>query len=258
MGILNITPDSFYQGSRIKASDSEFGERVEKMVDDGADILDIGGYSTRPGAKDISESEEIERVVPSIKWVKKNFPDSIISIDTFRSSVAKAAVETGAQIVNDISAGELDPNMALTVANLGTPYIAMHMRGTPQDMQTKTDYKDLIPEILRYFSSKLDEFKNLGINDVIIDAGFGFAKSLEQNYEILRRLSEFGSLNRPLLVGISRKSMIYRFLNSTPEQALNGTTALNMIALSKGANLLRVHDVKEAKETIDLYKKLYP
>ncbi len=258
MGIVNLTPDSFYEGSRIQSNDLDFGKRIETMVEDGVDILDLGGYSSRPGAKDISVEEELDRVLPAIKWVAQEFPDIPISIDTFRAEVAKESILNGANIVNDISAGELDSEMIETVGSLKVPYIAMHMRGNPRTMQSQSKYSDLIPEILYYFSEKLDQFKFFGINDVVIDVGFGFAKSIDQNYELLKNLSVFKSLSCPMLVGLSRKSMIYKTLNITSEEALNGTTALHMVALRNGGNILRVHDVKEARETIELYKKLYP
>jgi dihydropteroate synthase len=228
------------------------------MISDGADILDLGGYSTRPGAEDISSEVEKRRVIPAINYIKKAFPEILVSIDTFRSDVARAAVDSGADLINDISSGSIDPFMLETVSNLGVPYIAMHMRGTPQTMQVQTDYNNLVPDILHYFSEKLDEFRKLGIKDVIIDPGFGFAKTTDQNFDILRNLKSFKMLGLPLLVGISRKSMIYKTLECQPAEALNGTTALNMFALSQGANILRVHDVKEAKETITLFEKLYP
>ncbi|MHA7128927.1 dihydropteroate synthase [Algoriphagus namhaensis] len=258
MGIVNLTPDSFYAGSRVTANAEHFEQVVERMLEDGADILDLGGYSSRPGATDISIKEETERVIPAIRWIRRNFPHALISIDTFRSEVAKMAVEEGANLVNDISAGNLDPTMLKTISALKVPYIAMHMKGNPRTMQRMTDYSDPVGDILDYFSEKLEEFKNFGINDVIIDVGFGFAKTIEQNFVILRRLAEFKVLGKPILAGISRKSMIYKTLGTGPEAALNGTTALHMFALCNGAKLLRVHDVKEAKETIELYKKLYP
>jgi dihydropteroate synthase len=258
MGILNLTPDSFFEGSRVNSDEKSILFSAEKMIREGAEFLDLGGDSTRPGAKDISSEEEKQRVIPAINLIKKNFPDILISIDTFRAQVAKSAVEAGADLINDISAGSLDPFMLETVSNLGIPYIAMHMRGTPQTMQTQTEYNDLIPDILRYFAEKLDQFRKLGIKDVIIDPGFGFAKTKDQNFDLLRRLKHFRVLGLPLVVGVSRKSMIYKTLNCQPSEALNGTTALNMFALLQGANILRVHDVKEAKETITLFEQLYP
>ena len=258
MGILNLTPDSFFEGSRVRLEEKMILNTAEKMISEGADFLDIGGYSTRPGALDISMEEEVQRVAPAISLIKREFPEILISVDTFRSGVAKHAVESGADLINDISAGNLDPQMLATVAKLDIPYIAMHMRGTPQTMQEETIYQDLIPEILSYFSQKLEQFRKLGIKDVIIDPGFGFAKTREQNFQLLRDLKSLRSLGLPILAGVSRKSMIYKTLQISPSEALNGTTALNMFALSQGANILRVHDVKEAKETVTLFEQLYP
>lgn len=257
MGILNITPDSFYEGSRAIHDHSKILELSEKILMEGADILDIGGYSSRPGADEVSEKEELARVIPAINEIRRKFPEAIISIDTFRSKVAKEAVLNGADIVNDISAGSLDNQMMTTVGKLDVPYIAMHMKGNPKDMQTLTGYEDIIVEIAKYFSEKINKCKKAGIKDVIIDPGFGFAKTLEQNYGILRNLSYFKHVKAPILVGLSRKSMIYKKLETTAENALNGTTALNMAALINGASILRVHDVKEAIETVKLYKQLY-
>jgi dihydropteroate synthase len=258
MGILNLTPDSFFEGSRVSLEEKIILSTAQKMIAEGADFLDLGGYSTRPGAVDISIDEEIQRIAPAISLIKREFPDILISIDTFRSTVAKIAVESGADLVNDISAGSLDTKMLETVAQLGVPYIAMHMRGTPQTMQEETAYQDLIPEILFYFSEKLEAFRKLGIKDVIIDPGFGFAKTREQNFQLLRDLKSFQLLGLPILAGVSRKSMIYKTLQISASEALNGTTALNMFALLQGANILRVHDVKEAKETVTLFEQLYP
>lgn len=258
MGILNLTPDSFFEGSRVSLEEKMILGSAEKMILEGADFLDIGGYSTRPGAVDISIDEEIQRVAPAISLIKREFPEILISVDTFRSEVAKTAVESGSDLINDISAGTLDSQMLATVAQLNVPYIAMHMRGTPQTMQGETAYQDLIPEILSYFSEKLKQFKKLGIKDVIIDPGFGFAKTREQNFQLLRDLKNFNVFGLPILAGVSRKSMIYKTLQISPSEALNGTTALNMFALLQGANILRVHDVKEAKETVTLFEQLYP
>ncbi len=258
MGILNITPDSFFEGSRVQNLESQLLDRAGKMIEDGADFLDIGGYSTRPGAAEVSITEEIDRIAPAISLIKKYFPNTLISIDTFRSQVASAAIDSGVDLINDISAGELDSEILSVIASSGLPYIAMHMRGTPQTMQQFTHYDDLIKEIVSYFSQKIDSFRKLGIKDVILDPGFGFAKTLEQNFELLRQVSTLKIFGYPILVGVSRKSMIYRLLQTNPGQALNGTTALNMFSLIQGANLLRVHDVKEAKETITLYEQLYP
>lgn len=259
MGILNITPDSFFEGSRVQNQESQLLDRAGKMIEEGADFLDLGGYSTRPaGAAEVSVAEEIERVIPAISLLKKYFPETLISVDTFRSKVARASIDAGVDLINDISAGELDPEMLLLVAKSGLPYIAMHMRGTPQTKQQFTQYDDLINDILSYFYQKIDTFRKLGIKDVILDPGFGFAKTLEQNFELLKKARSLQIFGCPLLIGISRKTMIYRLLQTDPSQALNGTTALNMFSLMQGANLLRVHDVKEAKETITLYEQLYP
>ncbi|MBS9522700.1 dihydropteroate synthase [Litoribacter alkaliphilus] len=255
MGILNVTPDSFFSESR---SVDSLESAVKKLITEGADIIDIGGYSTRPGAAEVCEAEETERVLKGVQEVKKQNQDILISVDTFRSEVARKAVESGADMVNDISGGDLDPNMLKVVGKLKTPFICMHMRGTPQDMASKTDYQDLEREIFARFQQKLNQCRQAGINDVVLDPGFGFAKTLEQNFQLLRNLGYFKFLNTPILVGISRKSMIYKLLKTSPEDALNGTTALNMAALINGADILRVHDVKEAKETIQLYKQLYP
>jgi dihydropteroate synthase len=258
MGILNLTPDSFFEGSRVPTDKKSVLEEAEKKIKEGADFLDLGGYSTRPGAADISIEEEIARVIPAIAEIKKNFPDTLISVDTFRSQVAKAAIEAGAELVNDISAGNLDLEMLPLVAKLGIPYIAMHLKGTPQTMQSETTYTDLVPDVLAYFSEKVKQFSKIGIKDVIIDPGFGFSKTREQNFELLRNLSSFKRLGLPILVGVSRKSMIYKTLEISANKALNGTTALNMFALLQGADILRVHDVKEAKETIELAAQIYP
>jgi dihydropteroate synthase len=258
MGILNVTPDSFYRKSRTNITSNDFAEQVGKLISDGADIVDVGGYSTRPGADEVSETEELNRVVPVIEWIVKNHPETLISVDTFRAKVAERAIISGAHIVNDISAGDLDQDMIPLIGSLKIPYIAMHMRGNPSNMQELTNYSDIIVEILNYFSEKLDQFKKFGIKDVIIDPGFGFAKSIEQNYFLLKNLSQFRCLSSPVLVGVSRKSMIYKTLDNNAEDALNGTTALNMFSLCQGANILRVHDVKQAKETIKLYNTIYP
>lgn len=258
MGVLNLTPDSFFEGSRVTRDSKSVLKEAEKKIKEGADFLDLGGYSTRPGAADISIEEELARVIPAISEIKKNFPDTLLSVDTFRSKVAKAAVEAGAELVNDISAGNLDPEMLPLVAKLGVPYIAMHMKGSPQTMQTEMSYTDLVPDILAYFAEKIKQFRKFGIKDVIIDPGFGFAKTREQNFELLRNLNSFKRLGIPVLVGISRKSMIYKTLEISANEALNGTTALNMFALLQGADILRVHDVKEAKETIKLAAQIYP
>ena len=254
MGILNITPDSFFEGSRFQPYSEQIIQKAGQMLADGATILDVGGYSTRPGAADISINEECDRVLPVIEALIDNFPDVLISIDTFRSEVARKAVEAGAIIVNDVSGGNLDEGMFQTVAELGIPYVLMHMRGTPQTMTKENLYKHLVRDILQELAIKLNRLRSLGVADTIIDPGFGFAKNVPQNFELLNNLVFFQELNAPLLVGLSRKSMIWRSLDVTPAEALNGTTALNMIALQKGANILRVHDVKEAVETVKLRK----
>lgn len=251
MGILNGTPDSFYSGSRFSLTDN-YLEAAEQMIVSGAALLDIGGYSSRPGAVDISVGEEIARVVPLIAAIKQRFPQIRISIDTFRSQVARAAVENGADIVNDISGGTLDPHMFETVGQLGCPYILMHMKGTPQTMQSETHYDNLFGEICQYFSIRINALKAHGVKDIILDPGFGFAKTIPQNFELLGRLQDFHFLGHPILAGLSRKSTIYKTLGTTPEEALNGTTVLNTIALQKGAAILRVHDVREAVEAIRL------
>lgn len=255
MGILNTTPDSFYSESR-KNSLAALLRTAEDMLTKGATFLDIGGYSTRPGADDISEEEEIQRVLPAIEALTQRFPDCIISIDTFRSKVAAEALEAGAAMVNDISAGNLDSNMMETVAQHQVPYIMMHMRGTPQTMKDLNEYNDLTQDIIFYFSEKIREARDLGINDIIIDPGFGFSKNIAQNFELLSNLKKFQNLEFPILAGLSRKSTIYKTLGCTPEKALNGTTVLNTMAIANGANILRVHDVQEAMETIKLMSQL--
>lgn len=255
MGILNCTPDSFYDGGKYK-SESQFLSQVEKMLSDGATFVDIGAYSSKPNAEFVSEEEELNRLLPVIELVLKFFPETIISVDTFRSKIAQSAIENGAAIINDISAGNLDEEMLETVAKLQVPYIMMHMKGTPQSMQTLTQYDNICKEMLFYFSERVGKARSFGINDIIIDPGFGFAKSLEQNYEVMQKLELFQMLELPLLVGISRKSMIYKTLETTAENSLNGTTFLNAISLQKGANILRVHDVKEAVESVKLFNKL--
>jgi dihydropteroate synthase len=255
MGILNITPDSFFEGSRFN-TELEILTQTEKMLSEGATFIDVGGYSSRPGAEDISVDEECSRVSKAISAICKEFPQTIISIDTFRSEVARQAVQEGAAIINDISAGELDRKMFETVAALNVPYIAMHMRGNPQTMKELTSYTNLVKEVMAYFIDKISHLKALGVNDIIIDPGFGFAKTIDQNFELLTHLDYLKNLERPILAGLSRKSMIWKTLGITAEGALNGTTALNMTALLKGASILRVHDVKEAVEVIKLHSKL--
>lgn len=253
MGILNITPDSFYDGGKY-TKEKNMLLHVESMLKEGATFIDIGAYSSRPGAKDISAEAEAKRIVPVIEALQKEFPKSLLSIDTFRGTVAEQCLQVGAALINDISAGMLDKNMFATIAAHQVPYIMMHMRGNPETMQQRTDYDNLITEILRFFSERIALARTMKINDLIIDPGFGFAKNLEQNYELLRQLHLFKTIDLPLLAGLSRKSMIYKVLGNTPENALNGTTALNMLALQKGASILRVHDVKEAVECIKLAK----
>jgi len=255
MGILNLTPNSFFDGGKYK-SDKEIVLQVEKMLNEGATFIDIGAYSSKPKAEFVSEEEELQRIVPIVQLILKNFPEAMLSIDTFRSEVAKVCIENGAAIINDISAGNLDDKMLETIAKYNVPYIMMHMRGTPQTMHTMTDYDTIVKEMLFYFSEKVAKARSLGINDLIVDPGFGFAKTLDQNYEILQKLELFEMLELPLLAGFSRKSMIYKLLNNSVEEALNGTTVLNTIALAKGAKILRVHDVKEAMECVSLFNKI--
>ncbi len=255
MGILNVTPNSFYDGGKHKEINSII-HQVDKMLSEGADFIDIGAYSSKPSAEFVSEEEEIKRLVHIIKELVETFPTIILSVDTFRANVAKASVENGVAMVNDISAGLLDEKMLETVAQLKVPYIMMHMRGNPQTMQSLTDYNDIVKEMIFYFSERIQKARSFGISDIIIDPGFGFAKTLEQNYEVLHKMELFSMLELPLLAGISRKSMIYKVLEKTPQEALNGTSVLNTIALQKGAKILRVHDVKEAVECIKLVSKL--
>jgi len=257
MGILNITPDSFYSLGR-QNTEKEILSAAENMLAEGALILDIGGYSSRPNAEDISTEIETDRIGKALALIVKEFPEAYISIDTFRSSVAKVAIDQGACIINDISGGTLDTNMFETVAKLNVPYIMMHMRGTPQDMVQHTDYENLLKQVTLFFSERVEKLRILGVKDIILDPGFGFAKTAKQSYEILRNLDYFKGMRLPLLAGLSRKSMIYRTLDISAEEALNGTTALNMAALINGASLLRVHDVKAAVETVQLYKAIYP
>ncbi|WP_047545490.1 dihydropteroate synthase [Psychroserpens sp. Hel_I_66] len=255
MGILNVTPDSFYDGGHYQ-NKMAIVSQVKTMTDQGATFIDVGGYSSRPDADDVSVDEELHRVIPIIELILNEYPDTLISIDTFRSEVAKQAVANGACMVNDISAGLLDDNMLETVAALHVPYIMMHMRGNPKTMQNLTDYDNLVKDILFYFPERITKARQLGIVDLIIDPGFGFAKTIEQNYELLNKLELLKMTDLPILAGLSRKSMIYKTLNFSAEDALNGTTVLNTIALQKGANILRVHDVKEAMECIRLTQKL--
>ena len=254
MGILNVTPDSFYDGAMYK-DEANIVSQVRKMLNEGATFIDVGAYSSKPNAEEVSQEEELQRILPIIDLLLKHFPEIMISIDTFRAEVAKQCIKKGAALVNDISAGHLDENMLQTVANLNVPYIMMHMRGNPKTMQQQTDYNNILKEIIFYFSERITKVRALGIKDIIIDPGFGFAKTLKQNFEILNQLEGFKITDLPLLVGVSRKSMIYKTLETSPAEALNGTTALNMIALQKDAKILRVHDVKEAVECVRLFNQ---
>ncbi|MBO7557302.1 MAG: dihydropteroate synthase [Bacteroidaceae bacterium] len=255
MGILNVTPDSFYSGSR-KQTETEIAERVEQILAEGGQMIDVGAYSSRPNADDVSTKEEMERLRRGLRILREKAPDAIVSVDTFRADVAKMCVEEyGVQIVNDISGGEIDKEMFSTVARLGVPYVLMHMKGTPQTMQEAPHYDDLMKEVLLYFAEKVQQLRDLGQKDIILDPGFGFAKTLEHNYELLSHLEALQIFELPILVGVSRKSMIYKLLGTTAQEALNGTTVLNTICLMKGcANILRVHDVKECVEAVKIYK----
>ena len=254
MGILNITPDSFYDGGKFK-DDQKIKNHINKMINDGMDILDIGGYSSRPGASEVSISEELERVIPTLIFIKKNFKNLIISIDTFRSEVAKASLIEGADIINDISAGVFDSKMMDVISKFNCPYILMHMKGNPRNMQNSPKYKHTAVEIIQFLAERIKVARKKNIVDIIVDPGFGFGKTVEHNFEILNNLENFKALDAPLLTGFSRKSMVFKTLKTTSDEALNGTSSLNTIALMKGANILRVHDVKEAKECIILYEK---
>ncbi|WP_339757145.1 dihydropteroate synthase [uncultured Winogradskyella sp.] len=255
MGILNITPDSFFDGGKYK-DESTILNQVDTMLKDGATYIDVGGCSSRPGANNVSENEELNRIVPVIQLVLKHLPETLISVDTFRSEVAKKSIEAGASLINDISAGKLDQNMLSTIGKLGVPYIMMHMKGNPKTMQQQTDYKDLVRDVISYFAERIAVAHTKKINDIIIDPGFGFAKTTAQNYELLNHLELLKMLDKPILAGVSRKSMIYKTLKTSSEKALNGTTALHMVALQNGAKMLRVHDVKEAMECVTLYNQL--
>jgi dihydropteroate synthase len=255
MGILNVTPDSFYDGGRFKDEKSILTQ-VEKLLKEGASFIDIGAYSSRPGADFVSEDEELKRLIPVVTLVRNSFPESLISIDSFRSNVIRTAIEAGAALVNDISGGQLDPLMFETVGALQVPYVMMHMRGTPQNMQQMTDYADVSKAVFTYFSERIQLAKKHHIKDIILDLGFGFSKTKDQNFELLALLDYFTHLHLPILAGVSRKSMIYKTLNTSADKALNGTTALHMVALQKGAKILRVHDVKEAMECIKLNEAL--
>ncbi|QBQ42442.1 dihydropteroate synthase [Sphingobacterium psychroaquaticum] len=251
MGILNITPDSFYDGGQHNNVEQAMAKANELLIN-GADIIDIGAYSSRPGAPLISVQEELNRAIPVIEKLHKAYPDAILSIDTFRAEVAEAAITAGAHIINDVSGGTIDPNMFATVAQLQVPYILMHMRGIPENMQELTTYDDIVEDVATFLAEKVNQLRALGVKDIILDPGFGFAKNLDQNYELLHRLEELQYLGLPILGGLSRKSMIYKKLNITPSEALTGTIVLNTILLTKGIHILRVHDVAEAKQTIDL------
>ena len=253
MGILNATPDSFFDGGQA-LNDEVIILKVNSMEYNGAKIIDIGGYSTRPGAADISEEEELNRVLPIVKLIRSNFSDLIISVDTFRSNIAKKCVEAGADIINDVSGGNLDDKMFDCIANIKVPYVLMHIKGNPQNMQENPTYINVVKEVHQYFEEKISILNAKGIYNIILDPGFGFGKTVEHNYELLKNLDQFNSFGLPILAGVSRKSMINNVLNTTPEEALNGTTILNTLALTKGAKILRVHDVKEANECIQLVK----
>ena len=255
MGILNVTPDSFYDGGKYN-SEKKILDQVEKMISSGADIIDVGGYSSRPGAKEISIENELSRVIPIIQLISKRFPNIIISVDTFRSTVADQAINSGAHIINDISGGNLDSNMFKTVSKLDVPYILMHMRGSPKNMMNNTNYDDILNEIKNYFSERISKARSEGVNDIIIDPGFGFSKTKEQNYKLMNRLEFLKEFKTPIVVGISRKSMIYKTLDTTPDKALNGSTILHTISLLKGANILRTHDVLEAVECVKIIRQL--
>ena len=252
MGILNVTPDSFYAGSRMQ-TEEEIARRTEQILAEGAAIIDIGAYSSRPGAADVSPAEEMARLRKGLSVVRRVSPDAVVSVDTFRADVARMCVEEyGVAIINDIAAGEMDPEMFSTVARLNVPYIMMHMKGTPQDMQQQPHYDNLLREVFLYFARKVQQLRDLGVKDIILDPGFGFGKTLEHNYELLAHLEEFRQFGLPLLAGVSRKSMIFRLLGITPQESLNGTTVLNTLCLMKGANILRVHDVRQAVEAVRL------
>tara|TARA_R110000787_G_scaffold81036_2_gene175848 strand:- start:4110 stop:4886 length:777 start_codon:yes stop_codon:yes gene_type:complete len=255
MGIINLTPDSFYDGGKL-TSEKEIILQAYKMLNEGATFLDLGGYSSKPGAKFVSEKEELHRVLPVIKILLNELPETLLSIDTFRSNVANESILAGASLINDISAGKLDDQMFKVIAQHQVPYIMMHMRGTPETMMQNTNYKDLTKEVLYYFSERIAKARSFGINDLIVDPGFGFSKTLDQNYELFNDLELFRNFNVPFLVGISRKSMIQKKIKTTAADSLNGTTALHAIAIQKGASILRVHDVKEAFEAINLLQNL--
>ena len=255
MGILNVTPDSFYDGGKFN-NESNIIKQVEKMLTEGAAIIDIGAVSTRPGAQDVSEEEEMQRLIPVVKFIHQQFPSAVLSIDTYRSRIAEMAIENGAAIINDISAGEFDKNMFATIARLQVPYVMMHIQGTPQTMQLNPVYENVTLDIIRFFVKRLEQLRNIGVKDIIIDPGFGFGKTVEHNYELLASLESFKFFECPIIVGVSRKAMINKVIHTKAENALNGTTVVNTIALLNGANILRVHDVKEAMEAIAIVNKL--
>lgn len=255
MGILNITPDSFYDGGMYK-DETTILNQTEKMLNDGATFIDVGAYSSRPGAAEVSEEEELKRIVPVVELLIKKFPDIIISVDTFRSKVAEETINLGAALINDISGGNLDSKMYETVAKLKVPYILMHMAGTPKTMQNNPSYEDVTKDLIYFFSDKIDQLHRLNVSDIIIDVGFGFGKTIEHNFQLLRNMSLFQNLDKPILAGLSRKSMLYKTLDITSQEALNATTSANTIALLNGANILRVHDVKEAVEAVKLVNQL--
>lgn len=256
MGILNVTPDSFYAGSRMQ-TEADIATRARQILDEGATIIDIGAYSSRPNAEHISSEEEIKRLRTALEILNRNHPEAIISVDTFRADIAERCVnDYGVAIINDIAAGEMDGRMFKTVARLGVPYIMMHMQGTPQNMQKEPHYDNLLKEVFMYFAKKIQQLRDLGAKDIILDPGFGFGKTLDDNYKLMAHLEEFSIFELPLLVGVSRKSMIYRLFDTSPQEALNGTTILNTVALMKGADILRVHDVREAVEAVKIVQKL--
>lgn len=256
MGILNVTPDSFYAGSRMQ-TEADIAARARQILDEGATIIDIGAYSSRPSAEHISSEEEMKRLRTALEILNRNHPEAIISVDTFRADIAERCVnDYGVAIINDIAAGEMDGRMFETVARMGVPYIMMHMQGTPQNMQKEPHYDNLLKEVFMYFAKKVQQLRDLGAKDIILDPGFGFGKTLDDNYELMAHLEEFSIFELPLLVGVSRKSMIYRLFDTSPQEALNGTTILNTVALMKGADILRVHDVREAVEAVKIVQKL--
>ena len=257
MGILNVTPDSFHDGGKYNSEQKQV-KRVGQMLVEGADMIDIGGYSSRPGAENVDASEELSRVIPCVTAIKREYPNTVLSIDTFRAEIARAAVAEGAGVVNDISGGDMDGEMFGTIADLKVPYILMHMRGTPQTMQEDTKYNNLLDEVIEYFRERLSKLQELRVNDVIVDPGFGFGKNIDGNYQLLHRLKALSIFERPILAGLSRKSMVAKILGSDTQMSLKGTQALNLIALTEGASILRVHDVREGKEIVDLHERLNP